>query len=54
MPPATLNEDQIYEEMGNCENIQKQENNKRGETLLTLLQSKIENECSRRFIFFTN
>jgi hypothetical protein len=37
MPPITLIEDQLYEDVGNSEDIQSQQNNiKRGETSYTL------------------
>ncbi len=39
MPPSTLNEDQFYEDVGNSEDIQRQQDNiSRGEALFTLSQ----------------
>jgi len=41
MPPITVIEDQLYEDVGNSEDIQRPPDNiKRGETLFTLLQPK--------------
>jgi len=41
MPPITLIEDQLYEDVGNSEDIQRQQDNiNRGEALFTLPKSK--------------